>query len=76
MNDTCTYKLELLQQRIPIGQRYGLTLLEKAGGDLDKAEPGFKDEMLVIAKNKTGLMQEVAMQHEMSVVFHSIVKDR
>ena len=56
-------KLELLRQRIPIGLRHGLTLLEKVEGDLEKAEQLFIKEMLALITSKTGVEQEVAIRH-------------
>lgn len=63
MNDIYKDKLIILRQRIPIGLRYGLTLLEKANGDLEKAEKQFKDEMVALAINKTGITSDIAIRH-------------
>ena len=63
MNELSKNKLELLRQRIPIGLRHGLTLLEKNGGDLDQAEKQFQEEMVVLTINKTGVPETVATKH-------------
>jgi hypothetical protein len=57
-------KLMILRQRIPIGLRDGLVLIEKVNGDLEKAEKQFKAEMVTLAINKTGVTSEVAISHE------------
>lgn len=56
-------KLEILQQRIPIGERQGLILLEKAEGNTDKAEKYFTEERISIIVNKTGIPSEIALHH-------------
>ncbi len=56
-------KLEILQQRIPIGARQGLILLEKAEGNTDKAEKYFTEERISIIVNKTGIPSEIAFHH-------------
>lgn len=56
-------KLEILQQRIPIGDRQGLALLEKAEGNTDKAEKYFTEERVLIIVNKTEVQAEIALHH-------------
>jgi hypothetical protein len=56
-------KLIILRQRIPIGLRDGLVLIEKVNGDLEKAEEQFKADMVTLAINKTGVTPEVALSH-------------
>lgn len=56
-------KLEILQQRIPIGERQGLILLEKTKGNTDKAEKYFTEERISIIVNKTGIPSEIALHH-------------
>ncbi|UUC45159.1 hypothetical protein [Flavobacterium cerinum] len=56
-------QLEQLRQRIPIGLKYGQTLLEITNGDLDKAEQHFADKMIALTSNKTGVKQDVAIRH-------------
>jgi hypothetical protein len=63
MNEEYTDKLKVLRQRIPIGLRHGISLLEKVNGDLEKAEKLFQDEMMSLAVNKTGVTPEVAISH-------------
>ena len=63
MNEVYKDKLKILRLRIPIGLRYGLTLLEKVNGDLEKAEKQFQDEMVSLTINKTGITSEVAIKH-------------
>ncbi len=53
----------ILRQRIPIGLRDGLILIEKVNGDLEKAEKQFKTEMVTVVINKTGVTSEVALSH-------------
>jgi len=53
VNEISKDKLITLRQRIPVGLSYGLTLLEKTNGDLEKAEQQFKSEMITLAINKT-----------------------
>ena len=48
MNEIYKDKLEILRQRIPVGIRHGLPILEKVNGDLKKAEEFFQEEMLAI----------------------------
>lgn len=62
-------KLEILRQRIPVGLQHGLTLLEKADGDLEKAEKQFQDEMVSLTINKTGVGTDVAIRHLMKNSF-------
>lgn len=56
-------KLMILRQRIPIGLRDGLILIEQVNGDLEKAEQQFKAEMVTLAIDKTGITPEVAISH-------------
>jgi hypothetical protein len=82
MNEEYKDKLKVLRQRIPIGLRHGITLLEKVNGDLEKAEMLFKDEMLFLAINKTGVTPEVAISHliknrfDINLTIKSIDEDR
>lgn len=63
MNNIHKDKLMILRQRIPIGLRDGLLLIEKVNGDLEKAEAQFKAEMVTLAINKTGVTADVATSH-------------
>lgn len=63
MNEIYKDKLISLRQRIPVGLNYGLKLLERTNGDLEKAEQQFKGEMITLAINKTGVTSEVATIH-------------
>jgi hypothetical protein len=63
MNEMYKDKLEILQQRIPIGDRQGFTLLEKTEGDTDEAEKYFTEERISIIVNKTGIPSEIALHH-------------
>jgi hypothetical protein len=63
VNNIFKNKLMILRQRIPIGLRDGLILIEKVNGDLEKAEQQFKAEMVTLAINKTGVTSEVAISH-------------
>ena len=63
MNAIFKEKLMILRQRIPIGLRNGLILIEQVNGDLEKAEQQFKAEMVTLAINKTGVTPEVAISH-------------
>lgn len=66
MNELYKDKLEILRQRIPIGLRHALALLEKFEGDLDKSEKQFHDEMVALIITKTGVTAEVATKHLMT----------
>lgn len=63
MNEIYKDKLEILRQRIPIGLRHGLILLEKVEGDLEKAENQFSEEMIALTIAKTGVKSDVAIRH-------------
>ncbi len=63
MNEMYKDKLEILQQRIPIGDRKGFTLLEKTEGDTDEAEKYFTEERISIIVNKAGIPSEIALHH-------------
>jgi hypothetical protein len=63
VNEVYKDKLEILRQRIPIGLRHGLTLLESLDGDLEKAEVKFREEMVAIIISKTGVTADVAIKH-------------
>jgi hypothetical protein len=63
MNDTDKVKLEILRQRIPVGLRHGLTLLEKVNGDVEQAEKLFQQEMISLVISKTGVKEDIATRH-------------
>jgi len=63
MNGTSKQKIAILRQRIPIGIQHALALLEKTNGDIDRAEVLFKEEMLDVIINKTGVAKDVAQRH-------------
>lgn len=69
MNELYKDKLEVLRQRIPIGLRHALTLLEKFEGDLDKSEKQFHEEMVTLIVTKTGVTEGVATRHLMKHSF-------
>jgi hypothetical protein len=55
VNEMYKDKLEILQQRLPIGDKHGLSLLKKTEGNLEKAEKQFLEEMIALATSKTGM---------------------
>ncbi|MGH1519859.1 hypothetical protein [Chryseobacterium sp. JK1] len=63
MNKIYKDKLEILQKRIPIGLRHGLTLLEKTNGNVEKAEEYFRNEMVTLTANKTNVTNDIALKH-------------
>jgi hypothetical protein len=63
VNESHKDKLEILRQRIPIGLRDGLTLLEAFDGDLEKAEVKFREKMVAIIISKTRVTTNVAIRH-------------
>ncbi|MFZ4930372.1 hypothetical protein [Chryseobacterium sp. Mn2064] len=63
MNNIYKDQLEILQKRIPIGLRHGLTLLEKTNGNVEKAEEYFRNEMVALTVNKTNVTSEIASRH-------------
>jgi hypothetical protein len=63
VNEIYKDKLEILRQRIPIGLRHGLTLLEKADGNIEKAEEYFRDEMVVLTLDKRQVTSDIALRH-------------
>ncbi|OVE58571.1 hypothetical protein [Chryseobacterium mucoviscidosis] len=63
MSEMYKDKLEILQQRIPIGDRQGLALLEKTEGNADEAEKYFTEGRTSIIVNKTGIPSEIALHH-------------
>ncbi|PWV55959.1 hypothetical protein [Chitinophaga sp. S165] len=63
MKEINKQKIGILRQRVPIGFSHGLTVLEKTNGDIDAAEIIFKDEVLQIVFNKTGIAKDVAQKH-------------
>ncbi|MFC4818026.1 hypothetical protein [Flavobacterium sp. GCM10023249] len=82
MNEIYKDKLEILRQRIPIGLRHGLKLLEKVEGDLEKAENQFAEEMVALTIAKTGVQSDVAIRHltnnnfDISLTIKSIDEER
>jgi len=62
-------KLEILRSRLPVGIQHGLALIKKADGDVDKAENIFKEEMIALVIDKTGVTQDVAIRHLTSSKF-------
>ena len=82
MNQIHKDKLEILQQRIPIGLRHGLILLEKFDGDLNKVEKHFKEEMITLTRAKTGVKSNIAIRHliknnfDISLTIKSIDEER
>lgn len=56
-------KLEILRRRFPIGLLYGIRLLDKTNGDLEKAEQCFQEEMIALVVDKTGVKEDVARKH-------------
>lgn len=53
-------KLENLRQQIPVGLRHGLTLLEKANGNVEEAADYFRQECLSLIVHKTGISELAA----------------
>jgi hypothetical protein len=63
VNEMYKDKLEILQQRLPIGDKHGLSLLKKTEGNLEKAEKQFLEEIIALATSKTGVETKVALRH-------------
>jgi hypothetical protein len=63
VNEIYKGKLETLRQRIPVGLRHGLTILEKANGDIEQAIELFQQEMITLVISKTSVMEDVAAEH-------------
>lgn len=63
MNNIYKNQLEILRQRIPVGVRHGLILLEKTDGDLEKAEIQFQEEMITQIIHKTEVTKETATRY-------------
>jgi NACalpha-BTF3-like transcription factor len=63
MNNIYKDQLEILRQRIPVGVRHGLILLEKTDGDLEKAEIQFQEEMITQIIHKTEVTRETATRY-------------
>lgn len=57
------HKLQELRQRIPIGLKYGLTLLEKTYGNIKEAERVFQQECRDIVIKKTKVNEKTAIKH-------------
>ncbi|ACU63441.1 hypothetical protein [Chitinophaga pinensis] len=66
MNETSKQQLSLLRQRIPVGLSSGLKLLENAGGDINKAELLFREDILQTLVRKIGLPEDVIQRHLIS----------
>jgi hypothetical protein len=56
-------QLKILRERIPIGVRHGLSILEKTNGDLVMAEILFREDLIAIIVEKTGVDKEMALRH-------------
>ncbi|RQO74804.1 hypothetical protein DBR43_05320 [Pedobacter sp. KBW06] len=63
MDETDKHKLENLRQQLPIGLRYGLNLLEKAGGNVEEAAGYFRQECRDLIVQKTGISEQEASVH-------------
>jgi hypothetical protein len=57
------HKLENLRQQLPIGLRHGLSLLEKAGGNVEAAAGYFRQECIALIVQKTGVSELEASAH-------------
>jgi hypothetical protein len=69
VNEIYKDKLEILRQRLPVGLRHGLILLEKANGDVEQAVELFQQEMRVLVINKTGVTEDIATKHLIKTSF-------
>lgn len=49
------HKLENLREQVPVGLRHGLSLLEKANGNVEEAAGYFREECLGLIVHKTGV---------------------
>ena len=63
MNSNYKDKLEILRQRIPIGLRHGLSLLEETNGNIEQAEIIFQEQTVSLIIDKTGIDKEIAKEH-------------
>lgn len=63
MKEIFPKKLEILRQRIPIGIKEALSLLESTNGDVTQVEILFKAKVLAIILQKTGVTKETATHH-------------
>ncbi|MBW8683336.1 hypothetical protein [Chitinophaga rhizophila] len=63
MNKVSQQQVTLLRQRVPIGLSDGLRLLKQTDNDIDLAEQIFKEEMLKMVVNKTGIEPDIALMH-------------
>lgn len=57
------HKLGNLRQQIPVGLRHGLSLLEKAGGNVAEAAGYFRQECTALIVHKTGISELEASAH-------------
>lgn len=55
--------LPKLRERVPVGLRYGLELLEKTNGDIEKAESIFKSEQIDLLISKENVTKDIAESH-------------
>lgn len=82
MDETYKKELEILRQRVPIGLRHGLIILEKVNGDVEVAEKLFQQEMISLVINKTGVTEDNATKHmiktnfDISLALKSIDEER
>ena len=63
MNEINKNELSILRQRVPVGIRDGLVLLEKVNGNIDQAVQQFQDKMMKIIIDETGVTHDIAAKH-------------
>lgn len=63
MNESYKDKLTILCQRLPIGLRHGLALLEQNNGDIGLAEKQFQNEVVALVIQKTDVTEDIARAH-------------
>ena len=63
MNEKYIEELKILRERLPIGIRHGLTLLEKTNGGIEEAEKLFQEEMIAHTAGKAGVSADIAARH-------------
>lgn len=82
MNSEHKDKLVVLRQKVPVGLKHGLKLLEHTKGNLEEAELIFKQEILSLTIKKTGVTPDIANKHlaltnyDLSLTLKSIDEER
>ena len=63
MNRDAADRLKELRQRVPVGLRTAVALLDRANGDVDRAEIWFREESVAQVIQATGVATNVASEH-------------